>query len=302
MIRGDAKTKGRTHGWILSAPATLLNHLIRCPLQPYEIKHRAFTDPASTLKNSPQKPGNRTLHRQTGPMSSLPFPLTSSAVNQLSDIPASFPNPEFDIHSVAPSDSISQTAASSASDRSFYLATSGASSSRMLALSSTLSDILRDPFGGSFTGPQLSMANPSVNSQLAHGVPQPPLSMWSSSMQTKFEEQIARLTAAANLPLSWVDNVEWHRLVELFIPGFHSPSRKSLTTCIIPTMVERIHSHVKENVEGNTVTLQADGWTAVNFVHLVAIMLTVSCKVCALYFCYRPINLIKVSAIHSQGS
>jgi hypothetical protein len=125
--------------------------------------------------------------------------------------------------------------------------------------------------------PQSLYAEPSTSH-----VFQPPPSIgeaWSSDLQEIFEISIARLTAAAGLPLSWVDNPEWIDFIYKFLPWATSPSRKVLTTRLIPRVVENCRQIAKRAVKGQNVTIQAGGWTGVNFHHLLAFMITVNKKV-----------------------
>ena len=102
---------------------------------------------------------------------------------------------------------------------------------------------------------------------------------WPQDLQRRFEIQVARLTAAAGLPLSWVDNPEWIDLVHQFLPAAKSPSRKILTTRLIPNIVEEYRTVAKESSRSQNATIQADGWTGVNFHHLLAFMIAVKKKV-----------------------
>ena len=103
---------------------------------------------------------------------------------------------------------------------------------------------------------------------------------WSQDLQRKFEIHIARLTAAATLPLSWVDNPEWIDLVRFFFPAAcRSPSRKVLTSRLIPLVVGEYRKIAKVSSKDQNATIQADGWTGINFHHLLAFMITVKKKV-----------------------
>lgn len=103
---------------------------------------------------------------------------------------------------------------------------------------------------------------------------------WSQEMQRVFEIHIARLTAAATLPLSWVDNPEWIDLVRVFFPiACKSPSRKVLTSRLIPLVVGQYRESAKASSKDQNATIQADGWTGINFHHLLAFMITVKKKV-----------------------
>lgn len=103
--------------------------------------------------------------------------------------------------------------------------------------------------------------------------------VWTSERQENFEKQLARLTASAGLPLSWIDNPEWHGFCEEFVPAAKSLSRKALTIRVIPKLVEQLRNESKAEVKGKHATLQADGWTGENHRHLIAFMITANQKV-----------------------
>lgn len=104
---------------------------------------------------------------------------------------------------------------------------------------------------------------------------------WTKEDQAEFECMLVRLTASANFPLSWVENPVWLQFCDRFLPGSKSPSRKVLTSRILPKEVGRFRAAAQEAANGCYATLQCDGWTAINFIHLVAFMITTSLrKVC----------------------
>jgi hypothetical protein len=128
--------------------------------------------------------------------------------------------------------------------------------------------------------PQSLYAEPAT-SQTWQPVPQSnrePI-MWSSEAQVIFEAHIARLTASAGLPLSWVDNPEWIDFVHEFLLWATSPSRKVLTTRLIPSAAKGYGEIAKAHSRNQNATIQADGWTGINFHHLLAFMITVNKKV-----------------------
>lgn len=109
----------------------------------------------------------------------------------------------------------------------------------------------------------------------------PPVSWgdWPKELQMRFETHIARLTASAGLPLSWVDNLEWIDFVHQFLPAAKSPSRKVLTTRLIPHVAKNYRQIAKDSSRDQNTTIQADGWTGANFHHLLAFMISVRKKV-----------------------
>lgn len=99
---------------------------------------------------------------------------------------------------------------------------------------------------------------------------------WSSSHQQRFETRVARVTASANFPLSWIENPEWLAFLDEFLPGAISPTRKVLTSRIIPAEVQKIRRAAMKQTEGCEVTLQCDGWSGINNHHYIAFMMTTS--------------------------
>jgi hypothetical protein len=102
---------------------------------------------------------------------------------------------------------------------------------------------------------------------------------WPKEKQTSFENHIARLTASAGFPLSWVDNAEWIDFCTEFLPAAKLPSRKTLTNRLLPAAVAELHASARAAAKGHEATLQADRWTGVNNHHLLAFMITADGKV-----------------------
>ena len=81
------------------------------------------------------------------------------------------------------------------------------------------------------------------------------------------------------MTLSWVDNPEWIDFVHQFLPAAKSPSRKFLTTRLIPRLAESYRQIAKDFSRDRNATIQADGWTGINFFHLLAFMIAVMRRV-----------------------
>ncbi|KAG2029305.1 hypothetical protein BDR03DRAFT_936854 [Suillus americanus] len=96
--------------------------------------------------------------------------------------------------------------------------------------------------------------------------------MYEMSMQLReqadWEAGLARVTASAGLPLRWVENPEWLKLCDRFIPRAKVPSAKVLMKCVMPQVLHGIKATVKEESRGAVRTLQCDGWTGENSHHL----------------------------------
>lgn len=106
---------------------------------------------------------------------------------------------------------------------------------------------------------------------------------WSSARKKQFEHRVLRLTASAGFALSWVENPEWLRLCEEFIPAAPRISQKVLTKHILCEVVAEFQAEIKKKTKGKEVTLQEDGWTGLNNHHLVAFMITANKKVCGAF-------------------
>lgn len=161
-------------------------------------------------------------------------------------------------------------------------------SPQLSALPSPLINTFPTPYGSPH--PLHSDQSPAVSapsslsveppaSHILQSMPQPSSQSWSEELQIKFETHIARLTVSAGLLLSWVDNPEWIDLVHQFLPAAKSPSRKALTTRIIPHITKIYRQIAKDSSRDQNATIQADGWTGTNFHHLLAFMIAVKMKV-----------------------
>ncbi|KDQ19209.1 hypothetical protein BOTBODRAFT_102720 [Botryobasidium botryosum FD-172 SS1] len=102
----------------------------------------------------------------------------------------------------------------------------------------------------------------------------PALVPFTPADQDCFEHRIAAITASAGLPLSWVENIEWLAFCKDFIPAATLPSRKVVTSRIIPQLVAMKDDGAKLLCKEKNAMLQCDGWDTKTQKHLVAFMLT----------------------------
>jgi len=101
---------------------------------------------------------------------------------------------------------------------------------------------------------------------------------WNPGKQERFDSRIARITAATNFPLSWIENPEVLAFFDEFIPGAKVPTRKVLTNWIIPKEVDKLRQQAMKIVSGSEVTIQCNGWTTLNTHHYIAFMMTASTR------------------------
>ncbi|EKM48092.1 uncharacterized protein PHACADRAFT_46940, partial [Phanerochaete carnosa HHB-10118-sp] len=97
---------------------------------------------------------------------------------------------------------------------------------------------------------------------------------WLPQRQQRFETLLARLTASANLPHSWVEDPEWKRFLSEFVPSARPFSRKTLTNRLIPSALSVLRAESRAKVVGRVVTLHTDGWSASNFHHFQGFSIT----------------------------
>ena len=113
---------------------------------------------------------------------------------------------------------------------------------------------------------------------------------WSDAHQERFEHHIANITASCGLPFSWVENPAVRNFLDDFLPFATPISSYQLTNRIVPHEVDQYRQLAKSTSKGYQATLQTDGWTGVNFHHLVAFMVTtVKRKVCYYQFTVNPL-------------
>ncbi|KZP31635.1 hypothetical protein FIBSPDRAFT_724429, partial [Athelia psychrophila] len=102
---------------------------------------------------------------------------------------------------------------------------------------------------------------------------------WTKERQELFDLMVARLTVSAGFSLAWVDNPDWIDFCAEFIHRAKSPSRKTLTSRIIPKAVKRLRTAAEASARGHLATVQADGWTGLNKHHLLAFMIASDGKI-----------------------
>ncbi|KAI6015983.1 hypothetical protein EDC04DRAFT_2870425 [Pisolithus marmoratus] len=114
--------------------------------------------------------------------------------------------------------------------------------------------------------------------------------MWSKAHQERFEHHIANITASCGFPFNWVENQAVRNFLDELLPHATHVSSYQLTNCIVPYEVGQYQQLAKSTSRGCQATLQTDGWTGINFHHLVAFMATtVKCKV-------HTVQVVDVSA------
>lgn len=259
-----------SRGWIRGATSTLINHLKSCPFQSEAVREKAAAPRSSVPPNL--------LPLQ------IPLPPDSS-LSPSSQFTAAGPSNGPGTHewfSVAPQNSFFRPQLSPLIPGTPLLG---------IYDSNTNSPIIGSD-SGSASAP--SLPNAPSSRRMSRQLSLPHLNPWDSTKQKRFEMRIARLTASAGLPLSWVDNIEFIDLISDFIPGAKPPSRKVLTNRLIPTVVNELRAEAKSAASGHEATLEADGWTGENKHHLIGVMITVKGKV---RFMFKNIFILRFSVV-----
>jgi hypothetical protein len=206
-LKAEADSKGR--GYISSAASTAINHLRFCTLVSADVRSTADEQHGRKYPTAPNSPTSQRRRRNTeihidtlgmpppislnSPDSSMAGPSMTQELQNLSQFnefnPHSHPpSPSWPHHSPAPSESGS----------------SGFSNSHPPSRSQSRSVQYR------VSNRQSNIVDPAL--------------YWPKEKQNSFENRIARLTASAGFPLSWVDNMEWIDFCTEFLPAAKLPS------------------------------------------------------------------------------
>ncbi|KAH7919498.1 hypothetical protein BV22DRAFT_1090514, partial [Leucogyrophana mollusca] len=114
---------------------------------------------------------------------------------------------------------------------------------------------------------------------------------WTSSHQERLSSHIARITASCGFPYSWIENPAVRAFFGDLLPGATPISSYQLTHRFVPQEVEKFRAAAKESCRGEEATLQTDGWTGINFHHLLAFMMTTA---------RREVHTIRVQDVSSE--
>ena len=235
--RGREPPPDKDYGFLRYASSTLVNHLKVCSRQSETNRSHARHEAIS-----PKKPVASGLTHQNVP----PLWLPSNPGNQRS------PSYSQMLPPISPA----------------------ASTSALSALPSPYTNLIIPLSDSPMLSPAQSFSNHPTPRSRSQSILIDNVGVWIPEYQRKFEERIARLTVSAGLPLSWVDNPEWIDFINDFLPFARSPSRKVLTNRLIPAAAKNHQDMAKVAAKNRNITLQADGWTGINFHHLLAFMIT----------------------------
>jgi hypothetical protein len=291
--------------WLSARSEILINHLISCSLQPPDIRQRAQADKHSrndTGSTAPPSLQKFPLHQSVIPGA---FPYPSPAISPTeppASISTSFPSMPGLQNIQPPIDHrMEQTGAWAAGVAQSYpyfslndspiASVAGSPALTHRSLTPSESGVSQFAAPSIYHHPALSR-QPSENFDQLPGAkrrrrnsqqpPTPPMAsqaLWSDAHQARFEARLARLTAFAGFSLSWIENPEWELFCQEFIPMARIPSRGVLTRRIIPNTLSAMQQEARAGLAGGIGTLQADGWTGINFHHVIAFMIAVNGKV-----------------------
>ncbi|KAG1842535.1 hypothetical protein DFJ58DRAFT_665878, partial [Suillus subalutaceus] len=99
---------------------------------------------------------------------------------------------------------------------------------------------------------------------------------WSNITQQRFETHLANITASCGFPSNWVENQAVCDFLNEMLPSASHVSSYQLSHRIIPREVEKHRNAAMNRSQDQYATLQTNGWTGVNFRHLIAFMITTS--------------------------
>lgn len=269
----------------MSRQETIHRHLRKCQYQPQPVKDRAYLELSGRgLVKSPSRPVTApSIHFQTNLPADgntyippLSFALVSSSAS-VSVTSSSRPSPlslaigTLAVPFPAPSPTGSFTNVPSSAGPS------PSSSSLLLTNPSPLY-----PYSPHAPSP-LSMS-PSINANplkraRVGSIPRQASftfanAAWTGDQQARFGKALARITASCGFPYRWVENPEWVKFLNEFLPFTQHISRRQLSDTLIPREVARYRNEAKKTCSGSLATLQCDGWSGINFHHFLAFMIT----------------------------
>lgn len=281
--------------WLVARPKTLMTHIRDCDLHTESIRSRARGE--LMTHSSPSRSARFNQPMQLAPVLSAPQLYDSSQIT----------GPSLAAHST-PSHSPSSASASPALGLFIPGPSASASGpSSLLPLPSPLAFDSRAPSPAMSDISLLQLQIPAKRQRMSRAdayrsVSQPGISssphigahwstsqIWTDADQADWEAGLARVTASAGLPLRWVENPEWLKLCDRFIPRAKVPSAKVLTKRVMPQVLRGIKVTAIEESRGAVGTLQCDGWTGENHHHLIGFMMTVKRKVsiaCVVLHCF----------------
>lgn len=248
--------------WLSSCPNTLLNHLKSCPNRTDDIRELAVLE--LNESKAPRSRGN--IH----PPAFSPSPPYSELDSLSLSITPPYGSPVFP-----------PTRSGSLQGSPAMTVTGLSSSPTLYAPSTSLPPLPANTAHGVRQLPSAGHRTSSRASSLAPAVPQ---TAWSMESQREFESRIARITASANIPLSWVDDPEFVAFVRRFIPAARPVSRRVLTSRLIPSELNAQRLALLPQIENADATLQCDGWSGGNFHHYTGFTMTICGEVRARYF------------------
>ncbi|TBU28557.1 hypothetical protein BD311DRAFT_316762 [Dichomitus squalens] len=275
----------------------MLVHLRDCSLTPDHIRQQAREE-HERVHLSPRREKGKTRAQPPGPyvtLQPIPFPLAPGAVQSgpslamgttppaASTLPSAPSLTPISIPALPPPDTPTTSSASySQSPQLLYTFSTQPSPSG--SPNPNLSSLFKR-----HESPHMSVDSPASkrlrrttsSSLLGTPVPQSELAKlrWDDARQALYESHIARLTAAGSWSLSWTESPQWLSFCDNFLPmSVINPTRKVLTSRIIPAEVEVYRTQARTECRQKLGTVQCDGFNPKNRHHIVAFMLTVPDK------------------------
>lgn len=102
---------------------------------------------------------------------------------------------------------------------------------------------------------------------------------WTAELQRQLESDLARITASANIPFSWIDDPEFTGFFARWFPAAKPISRQVLTSRLIPAELDAQRVARLPQIRGSDATLQCDGWSGGNFRHYTGFTMTANNEV-----------------------
>uniref|UniRef100_A0A8D8Z902 Zinc finger BED domain-containing protein 1 n=1 Tax=Cacopsylla melanoneura TaxID=428564 RepID=A0A8D8Z902_9HEMI len=85
-----------------------------------------------------------------------------------------------------------------------------------------------------------------------------------SSKRKEIDQQLVRMICKEYHPFRLVEEPEFIKLMKLMNPGYELPSRKTVSSSLLPVLYEKVHAEVQEQIDkAKFVSITTDGWTSI---------------------------------------
>ena len=119
-----------------------------------------------------------------------------------------------------------------------------------------------------------NIAKKAKLTQASFQVLKAPAIPFTKERQRQFELDLIRVFAAANFPLSAVEEPEFRHFFKTYLPEATLPWAKRFGGAVLSEEVAQLENELRSTAAGKLATVQCDGWKDISKKHLIAFMYT----------------------------